>query len=72
MDRILPAILCQYRTLHDQLVLDPSCYLSCPFNDPENSTGNGDYVIRQPCYYEVTITEVIKGNYMVILVVNFC
>ena len=42
-----------------------SCYLSCPFNDPENSTGSGDNVI-QPCYYAVNITQVIKGNYSVI------
>ena len=42
-----------------------SCYLSCPFNDPENSTGFGDDSI-QPCYYAVVITQVIKGNYTVI------
>ena len=44
-----------------------SCYLSCPFNDPDDDT---NYYDNQPCFYAVSISEVIKGNYMVRL--NFC
>ena len=49
-----------------------SCYLSCPFNDPENSTvtGDGDNVI-QPCYYALNVMEVIKGNYTVSHIVTY-
>ena len=41
------------------------CYLSCPFNSPENITADYDDIVIQPCYYAVNITEVIKGNYFV-------
>ena len=46
-----------------------SCYLSCPFNNPENSAGFGDNVI-QPCYYEVVVTEAIKGNITVMVILG--
>ena len=39
-----------------------SCYLSCPFNDPDDDT---NYYDNQPCFYAVSISEVIKGNYTV-------
>ena len=42
-----------------------SCYLSCSFNAPDlGSLPDGGSAI-QPCFYSVTIMEVIKGNYTV-------
>lgn len=46
---------------------DGNCYLSCPFNDVEY---NENYYHAQPCFYAVTVMEVIKGNYTVILEFN--
>ena len=45
-----------------------SCYLSCPFNEPNDGNTN-NYGIH-PCFYTVTVSEVIRGNYMV--KVNVC
>ena len=40
------------------------CYLSCPFNTPDiNNTESYYFVETQPCFYTVTILEVIMpGN----------
>ena len=39
------------------------CYLSCPFNEPDDDDNN--YFEIQPCFYTVSISEVIRGNYTV-------
>ena len=44
------------------------CYLSCPFNTPDINNTESYYDAEiQPCFYRVTILEVIKGNYAVML-----
>ena len=40
-----------------------SCYLSCPFNEPDDDDDN--YYESQPCFYTVSVSEVIRGNYTV-------